>query len=364
MNDACSAAVFSILCVLAVLSAEVSHAEEAAILRGADWLLTRQRDDGSWRSETYGQMRSGVANTALVVDTLTRMPAAWRRQNQAALERGFAFLPANLDDDGYLSASNHSADFPTFATALALTAIERACPQEWKAEQRRMRSYLLRVQRLDPEDRDGHGGWAQIGGEVADSVAETNVNISVSRFVAEALNGDEALPGQPRQAALGFLDRCRNPNDGGYFFTPAADDPLNKAGQVTQDSAASYGTATADALLTQLAWRVPRSDPALQSALRWLEAQPFIAVVPGIAGGDQAIVGADEALKYYWWAALAKIMSAFPDSTLAERKSELHGLLLREQQRDGSWRNSNSLMREDDPLVATAFAVGALIDLK
>ena len=38
--------------------------------------------------------------------------------------------------------------------------------------------------------------------------------------------------------------------------------------------------------------------------------------------------------------------------------------LVKSQRPDGSWANENILVKEDDPLIATVFALNALIDLQ
>jgi hypothetical protein len=223
--------------------------------------------------------------------------------------------------------------------------------------------YLLKTQRLGQADADHFGGWPQIGGEPIDAAAESNVNISVSRFVAEGLQAQDGVPDHARAAALKFVERCRNPHDGGYFFTPSADDPLNKAGQGPAGAPRSYGTATADAILAQLAWNVPKNDPHIRAALEWLESHPTLDIVPGFPATAARVAGGEEALKYYYWATLAQVIAQFPDSKLALQRAELQRLLEREQHLDGHWQNANPLMREDDPLIATALAITALNSL-
>jgi hypothetical protein len=63
-----------------------------------------------------------------------------------------------------------------------------------------------------------------------------------------------------------------------------------------------------------------------------------------------------EGLRYYHAASASEAYSrlnAKPDSQLA---AELVGL----QREDGSWANPEKLVKEDDPLIATAFAIRAL----
>lgn len=351
-----------LLLVACMLGANATAAEDATldvVERGAYWLLKQQAEDGGWHSSTYGTMRSGVGNTALVLDALSHMPAEWRAAHAAEISRGVRFLMANLDDTGYLTAPRRSADFPTYATALLLSALDRMNNREFLTERERMRGYLREVQGSDPEAN--FGGWSQVGGELEDAESESNFNLSVTRHALEALAGDEAAR-QSRANAIKFVENCRNSDDGGFYFIPDIDDPLNKAGVTAAGAARSYGTTTADGILALVACQVPADDERIQEALHWLEENPHIDNVPGY-GGRGNVVHADTALQFYYFSALARVMERFPLSMLATQRDTLSKEVTRLQQLDGSWSNPNKLMREDDPLIATAFAITALTTL-
>lgn len=346
-------------CVLAANTTAAEDASVDVVERGAGWLLSQQAEDGGWHSSTYGSMQSGMGNTALVLDALSHMPAEWRATHAAEISRGVRFLLANLDDTGYLTAPRRSADFPTYATALLLSALDRMNSREFVTEREKMRRYLREVQGSDPEAN--LGGWSQVGGELEDAETESNFNLSVTRHALEALAGEVAAS-QSREYAIKFIENCRNADDGGFYFLPTADDPLNKAGVTAAGATRSYGTTTADGILALLACQVPADDERIQGALHWLEENPTITNIPGY-GGRGSIVHADTALQFYYFAALARVMERFPLSMLATRHDALRKEVNRLQQLDGSWSNPSKLMREDDPLIATAFAITALATL-
>lgn len=346
-------------CLFAAPATAAKDANVDVVERGADWLLKQQAADGGWHSATYGSMQNGVGNTALVLDALSRMPAEWRATHAADISRGVRFLLVNLDDTGYLTAPRRSADFPTYATALLLTTLNRLDSDEFPAERERMRRYLREVQGSDPETN--FGGWSQVGGELEDAETESNFNLSVTRHALEALAGDEAAC-PSRENAIKFVQNCRSSDDGGFYFLPDIDDPLNKAGVTAAGAARSYGTTTADGILALLACQVPADDERIQSALHWLEENLTVTKVPGY-GGRSSAVHADTALQFYYFATLARVMERFPLSMLATQRNTLSEEVTRLQQLDGSWSNPNKLMREDDPLIATAFALTALTTL-
>jgi hypothetical protein len=174
------------------------------------------------------------------------------------------------------------------------------------------------------------------------------------------------------QAARSFIERCQNfglsPasefDDGGFFF--AIDDPVrNKAGVAGRDAAGreryrSYGSATCDGLLALRACGLRDDHPRMHAGLEWLRRQNRGLAHSGVwsAGREQA----RESLVFYHAQALATILArSDPMPHWAEdyRRGLRAGLTAR-QSRDGSWQGAAPDSCEDEPLLATAFALRAL----
>jgi squalene-hopene/tetraprenyl-beta-curcumene cyclase len=179
--------------------------------------------------------------------------------------------------------------------------------------------------------------------------------------------------------ALTFIERCQNLagayqegdprfDDGGFFFSTT--DPVrNKAGAAGTDRRGrlryhSYGSATADGLRALLRCGLPRDHPRVVAARRWLEAHFSATSHPGTfepaRDGDR-----DATYFYYAWS----FAHAFRALGIAEIESDdrriawtdvLSRELIRRQRDDGTWINRYTASKEDDPLVATSFAAGAL----
>ena len=176
-----------------------------------------------------------------------------------------------------------------------------------------------------------------------------------------------------------FLAQCQNFttasssgefDDGGFFFAP--DDPVrNKAGIAGRDLAdreryRSYGSATCDGIQALDACGVARDDPRMRAGMTWLCRH----ATGGVDGGEwPATRSAErESLFYYHAQTLAgtlALASASPElaSWAAQQKRALTSDLLARQDSDGSWTGRCPRSFEDDPLVATAFAMRALADL-
>ena len=85
--------------------------------------------------------------------------------------------------------------------------------------------------------------------------------------------------------------------------------------------------------------------------------------VPGDYAPDRE-VQRDSAYYYWTWTAAHALMLLGPEAERMPRTkgwaTSLAAALLKRQGPDGSWRNGAVDLREDDPLVATSLAAGAL----
>jgi len=343
--------------------------EVAARRRGVAWLAEQQADDGGWHSQTYGQMRCGVGDTALVVYALALLPSQERRAARPQIDQGIRFLLANQAPQGFVRAPDGETDYPTYATALLLLTLKQLHAHEFTVERLKMIGYLQASQQAARhaarESDPDYGGWNLTGEGEVDARIKGETNISVSSLALAALRAHEALDASAAAAGLAYLARCQNnpPGDGGFYFTPDVTDPRNKAGLLDPDAkplvARSYGTTTADGLLGLLACGLSANDTRVGVALGWLREHDEVARVPGIPD-TASTAQAREGLKYYYWAMLTRLAERLPEAAFDARRQTVVTTLVGLQAADGSWRNANPLMREDDPLVATALALIAL----
>jgi hypothetical protein len=112
---------------------------------------------------------------------------------------------------------------------------------------------------------------------------------------------------------------------------------------------------SADGLRALLRLGRPLSDPRVAAASAYLERSFDAARNPG---DFPPVAEVRRESSYYYWAWSA----AHAARHLSNRRwaEALSGELLRRQGPDGSWRNPASEMREDDPIIATSFAIAAL----
>ena len=305
------------------------------------------------------RLASGQSLTPFVLDALLALPEVAGE----GVEKAFEFCARRIDSAGALGRAEPGLpDDPTYATAHAVLSLAHAKPASWQTTAAPLVDYLRGQQLTErngwTRDHPAYGAWG-MGGEPRQAPYPGHVDLSMTRHVLQALRAAGVPGGDPcfRKAQV-FVERCQNYaagesiGDGGFFFSTVVLD-ANKAGS-TQDGFRSYGTATADGILSLLECGRTGEDPRIIAAREWMAEHHCSDGAAGFEADERQRWR--EGLRYYHAASASEAYSrlnAKPDSQLA---AELVGL----QREDGSWANPEKLVKEDDPLIATAFAVRAL----
>jgi hypothetical protein len=316
--------------------------------KAAQYLWGQQSEDGGFHSATYGLLRSGQSLTPFVLVALLDAPDGASLNPRRSVERALAFIKANTNANGALGLMDDSAaDYPNYATSLAVAAMVKTRSPGYEKVIEPMVAQLRAQQFSEangwtPQDAP-YGGWG-MGGSIRRPPEAGHVDLSMTRYALEALR----LSGVPASdaaiaKALAYLKRSQNP-DGGFYFSPVNPE-INKAGQSGDGGFTSYGTATADGVLSLRAAGVPDEDPSVAKALKWLRDHHRPDRAPGFEKGTDRLW--ESGLRFYYAHAISRVL---PDLTIE----------LPPQAGDGSFRNPNNLVKEDDPLIATAFALYAL----
>jgi hypothetical protein len=355
---------------------------EASLPRACAFLWSQQGPDGGWHSTTYGFMRSGQSLTPFVLHALLAAPRDLCPAPDGGTARALAFLRRQVSADGRLGVADPDVlEYPNYSTAYALRCFVRAGRPDDRALITRIRARLEREQFAPAggftEESLAYGGWGFGGPRTPRRPG--HMDLSHTRKVLEALRESGTDDASVFERALVFLRLLQrhpsetrphpmplppivNPRravrfDGGFFFSPIVLD-ANKGEVLADEHGAfhgSYATATADGYLALLAAGLPAADERVRAARRWLEAHPTLERPAGVPDSPQDW---GQALDFYHLAVRAEADRAAGASavrpTLAARLGPL-------QQPDGRFTNvNNHLMKEDDPLLATALAVVAL----
>ncbi len=354
--------------------------EQIAIKSGLKFLIQNQSDDGNWKSDYYGNLKQGAAITSLVLYAISNCDQKTIEQYESEIKNAFAFQRLGIQKNGYVSNVS-GPDYAVYATSFLILANENFTHKSKLrclsiAEIKLLQKFLCDAQldethgltAIEPD----YGGW-DLSGWMQGKRTSPGTNVSVSSFAIQALASDQSQPANDaREKLFRWARRIQN-SDGGFHFHPKKDHEGNKAGWADKRFSAprSYGTATADGIRILKSLAKATAKPSLEhknaldagfvSAVRWIEQKPFRLSVPGFGESDDD--SWKNGLFYYYSMSLALEMDLFSDRFKKQSKL-LADFLTKDQQSDGSWTNRSTRMREDDPIIATCFAIVALCKLK
>jgi hypothetical protein len=353
------------------------EAIDRSLQAGVRFLVREQSEDGAWRSRQYPVLADGLSLTPLVLRSLRSSPEsepareAWRRGADYLLFTLGANLP--LTD-----AHAGSLNYGLYSAAGALVALPDT--SKFLVTRQQCRQYLLSHQLREPLGwRPGdpeYGGWGYArrlpdrppAGQPLAPLDSPNLSATV--FALEALRSSELPANQDVIAtALRFVMLCQNYGptadganaayeDGGFFFV--LDDPTrNKAGVAGIDNQGrtrfrSYASATADGLRALRLCGLAADHPRVAAARTWLKRR-LEKLGPSHSSLAESDTWRQSSFFYSCWS-----ISLCLDELSTADADVLAQMLLDRQQPDGSWANPAVDLREDDKLVATAFAIEAL----
>jgi hypothetical protein len=360
---------------------------DRALASGGPYLIAQQAADGAWRSDHYGALKDGASLTPLVLQALRALPASPERDE--AYRRGLAYLASFVNPDGTIDPGPYGFNQPVHTSAGTVllfsaenTASGRKARDAWLAYLRERQ--LTEALGWQPADKE-YGGWGYCpthprkppAGQLTPPLTESNLSATLAALSALRAAGissnDPAI-----QKAKTFVERCQNfgeeqPFDDGGFFFIYDDGVRNKAGiagcdRQDRERYFSYGSATADGLRALLLCGLQAKDPRVAAAQHWLETHFSASIHPGQYRPEREPNRA--AVYYYYACSAARALHALELKEVGafDKKIPWQGALaeelLKRQRDDGSWINPAVLVREDDPLIATSFAMQALANCK
>ena len=325
--------------------------------RGVNYLQKAQAADGSFSA------RIGIGVTALVATSLLRLGRAPR---DPMVEKALKFLEGAVQPDGGIySRGGRLANYETCICIMCFgeanqdkryskliergEAFVRKCP--WGAETK-----------TEPSDYSfGGAGYGQ----------GSRPDLSNTAFLIDALKSCGRGADDPDvKRALVFVSRCQNLEsehnttpfaaknpDGGFYYTCAAEGGGSPAGQTPNGGLRSYGAMSYSGLKSMLYAGLKPNDPRVKAAVAWARKHYDVTSNPGL--GDAGL--------YYYYHLFAKTLDVLGENPFVDAdgkkhdwRRELTAELARRQQDDGSWVNTNRQWMENDPNLATGFALLSL----
>lgn len=343
---------------------------EDALKRGALYLLAVS-EAGRWGPP--GEPEAGLS--AMVLGALQALPEPRPEHVQKAIDDGLAWLVSLQDEDG----SIHDGKLKNYITSAAILALAKSGREESAPVIAKARDYLIRLQADEGDgysEGDRYYGGIGYGGDERPDLS--NLQMALEALDAAGLeSSDEAF-----QRALKFLERTQNRSesndteiasgkgtiksgdDGGAGYAPgdskAGFDTLPDGTRVPR----SYGSMTYALLKGYLFAGLPKDDPRMQGAWKWVTGNYTLDVNPGFEKSDDP----DAAYQglFYYFLTMAKALDLYGQEVVVDGegvehawRAELCGRLIAMQSKaDGSWVNHNSpRWWEGNPTLATAYAM-------
>lgn len=367
-----------------VFSHDCAFGQESGTLKKAiQWLVAQQDESGAFKSKHYGAMKQGAAMTSLALYSLSMTSDECRENHKVAIKKAFDFLMPGTKARGRVANPDGSLDHPVYSTAMLLVAAHRLEYEIDPELATNLLDFLIRSQCVEGRGfkplNPNYGGWDVIGPDVM-AGKTSGTNVSVARFVLEAFSCIVPVKDEPtlaidetiiervresRQRALDWLKRLhQESSDGGFHFSAQPGSALNKS-RSDDDKPKSYGSATCDGLLA-LHFAGDSNSKFYKSAKTWINSKTTAADIGGFE--NQKDSGWPAALQYYYLQSLAIATKSISDNDwqlddkldAVENIIELNAKLDEAQHEDGRFENKSALMRENDPLIATSFAIIAL----
>jgi len=386
------------------LRKDAAHALRIAL----QWLQRQQADDGHWSNAQF------PAVTALVVWAHLRSPDAigegeGGRQHVDVLphvRKGLDYILRCVREDGGIYVpieGRKGGGLKNYNTAICMAALAATADARYDDIVDSARQCLIDLQYLGGGVFDGGMGYDEGTNRAYADMSNTYTAIEAISFVDFVRRthrvqcyrpGDLELMKRLRKLreeasgtagskealkwdrALKFVGRCQNlpetndgswvsphPDDrGGFIYHPeramAGERVMPDGGRYPR----SYASISYAGLLSLIYADVERDDPRVSGAYDWIRRHYTVKENPGM--GQQSL--------FFGYHTMAKALTAYgegllnlPDGRAVDWRTDLVGKLVSLQRIDpktglGYWTNDNGRFWENDPVLATVYAVLAL----
>ena len=347
------------VCICRANGAEKWQQEaEKSVASGVAWLQSVQKESGGWSDERFPAL-SALALWAT---------AASQKGNPATISKSVKQITDCVQPDGGIYKvvpGQKGGGLSNYNTAICMMALHATNKKELNHIIQNARTFVAGGQHTGDDLYKGGFGYDRDTNRAYTDLMNTHFSMEALRRTQSV--EDSRTAGKKRadlkwDEALAFIEQLQNPKEagkdqeGGFTYNPT--DP--KAGTVTNTTGRvflrSYGSMTYAGLLSLVYAKVPPNDPRVISALGWAGKHWTLEENPGM--GKQGL--------YFFYNVISRALSAAGRETLPGKKGdikwrqELVEKIVSLQQKDGSWVNNNGRFWENDPVLATAYALLAL----
>jgi hypothetical protein len=330
---------------------------KATVAKAYEYLKSRQGTDGS-----FAPKLGGPGITALAVAGLLKCGYP---VDDPVVAKGLQYLEKSVQKDGGV----YDKMLANYTTSLGIMAFKEAnASGKYDAIIANAAKFLRSLQVGDGVDSNDpkFGGAGYDGKSRPDS--------SNTQFFLEALIASGATQTDPSvKKALAFLSRAQNLpgefNDqafagkasegdkGGFVYNHIDASAKDNPKRTANGGLRSEGGMTYAGLKSFLYAGVGKDDPRVKAAINWVKRNYTLTENPGMG----------QAGLFYYYHVFAKAMAALGEDQFEDAKGvkhdwkkELFDTLKGKQTAAGNWKNDNGQFLEDNPDLATCFALLAL----
>ncbi len=340
------------------VSPALTQEAKASLNKGLAWLKTQQKPSGAWSDEGM---------PALTALPLWAVAAAGEKAYAPESDKAVAFLLSKQQPDGgiYVPVPNRKGGgLGNYNTAISLMALQASGSQAAVPAILKARSYIAASQHLGDDSHAGGFGYDKDTQRAYSDLNNTHFSMDAMRRTQSA---EDLRPTSEKKAdinwdaALKYVEQMQNKEGdtaGGFAYN--TEDP--KGGATTNSDGRvmlrAYGSMTYAGLLAMVHAHLEKSDPRVRSAVDF--GSRFWTLDENPGQGQQGI--------YFYFNIMARALSAAGLDTLPKQGSaeqirwreEVVKKIIALQKPDGSWVNANNRWWENDPALATSYALLAL----
>jgi squalene cyclase len=217
---AASLAAFSVLSLAAAVPPAASsgpvmdEATRKATDKALKWLAHKQNQNGSWSDGGYVQNTAISSFALLAFMSQGNLPGQGKYGPEVA--KGARFLLATAKPDGYLIGARGGNMYAHGMATLALAELWGNTGDD------EIRPVLERAVKLIIRCQSPEGGWRYEPRPVGADISVTIMQVMALRA---ARNAGLHVPDQTLKKAIGYINRCYVPQQGGFTYQPHSGPP-------------------------------------------------------------------------------------------------------------------------------------------
>ena len=337
------------------INADLAQQTRAAIEKGVTWLKGQQKENGTWSEENMPALTA----LPLWAVTVSGVPGTEPLQ-----EKAIGNLLGKQQPDGgiYVTQERQGAGLGNYNTSICVTALHATGRKDLMPAVLKARTYIASSQYSDGAHAGGFG-YDKESQRVYSDLNNTFFAIDAMRRTQGA---EDTRPASERRAdvnwdaAIKYVERLQSQEGdtkGGFAYNagdPRAGTNTNPDGKVTLRA---YGSMTYAGVLSLLHAKLDKGDPRVRGAFEY--ASRFWTVDENPGQGQQGL--------FFYYNVMSRALTAAGADALPKKdtgdihwREEMIKKVLSLQKPDGSWANDNNRWWENDPVLATSYALLAL----